>query len=273
MTEEEPKVQSEEDVFNTALKDLHDNPDTESLEEQPESGATEQEEKPQPVQEVEVDGEKVPLETIKEWKSGTLRLADYTRKTQELARERDRITLMRQALEDEFYNRKEYTPAPAQPNQYQPVSEEPLEFATPTEKRLYDELQQVKGAVGSLYERDKQERVRTIQAQIDDSINGFMKAHPDMNEDQVALVIEKSRELGMRKPSLATFEHVHRGMRDEAEIEKRAIEKYEAEKKKKPLAQMEPPSSIGAAPAMPDLSKLTEDQIYALMERDLKMHQ
>lgn len=38
-----------------------------------------------------IDGEDIPIETIKEWKNGNLRQSDYTRKTQELAAERERL--------------------------------------------------------------------------------------------------------------------------------------------------------------------------------------
>jgi hypothetical protein len=40
--------------------------------------------------EYEIDGEKVTPDQIKEWKMGNLRQQDYTRKTQEIARERQR---------------------------------------------------------------------------------------------------------------------------------------------------------------------------------------
>lgn len=36
----------------------------------------------------DIDGEKVPLETLKEWKNGYLRQSDYTQKTQTLAEQR-----------------------------------------------------------------------------------------------------------------------------------------------------------------------------------------
>lgn len=41
--------------------------------------------------EIDLDGEKVTLDQIKEWKSGHMRQEDYTRKTQELAAERNKL--------------------------------------------------------------------------------------------------------------------------------------------------------------------------------------
>lgn len=39
----------------------------------------------------EIDGEKIPVSQIKQWKSGHLMQSDYTKKTQELAKERERF--------------------------------------------------------------------------------------------------------------------------------------------------------------------------------------
>lgn len=44
--------------------------------------------KAEPAQAIEIDGEAVPIETIKEWRDQGLRQADYTRKAQALAEER-----------------------------------------------------------------------------------------------------------------------------------------------------------------------------------------
>jgi hypothetical protein len=41
--------------------------------------------------EIEIDGEKVRLDDVREWKKGSLRQSDYTRKTQELAAQRKQM--------------------------------------------------------------------------------------------------------------------------------------------------------------------------------------
>ena len=53
------------------------------------------------VGEIEVDGEKVSMETIREWKLGAMRQADYTRKTQAVAEQR-------KALESEINSVSEF---------------------------------------------------------------------------------------------------------------------------------------------------------------------
>ena len=61
---------------------------------------------PPPVSEIELDGiGKVTLDEIKEWRQGNLRQSDYTKKTQELARQREEL---QEALE--VYNYLQQNP-------------------------------------------------------------------------------------------------------------------------------------------------------------------
>lgn len=74
-------------------------------------------EQPEEVDEIDIDGEKVTLDDIREWKKWNLRQADYTRKTQELAREREEIERLKQPqtpandeaeAADQFLQSKDY---------------------------------------------------------------------------------------------------------------------------------------------------------------------
>lgn len=61
---------------------------------QPEAGTVnegQQGDMPPAPEEFEIDGEKVKLDDIREWKKGSLRQSDYTRKTQELAAQRKQM--------------------------------------------------------------------------------------------------------------------------------------------------------------------------------------
>lgn len=65
--------------------------------EQPEEGQAEPAEG-EPEQYIELDGEEVPLAQIREWKSGGMLQADYTRKTQVLAEQSKSVRQMEEAL-------------------------------------------------------------------------------------------------------------------------------------------------------------------------------
>ena len=67
------------------------------------SAATEEGEQDLPEEFVyDIDGEEVSLDTIKEWKAGTMKNADYTQKTQALAADRKALTEKSDAFEEKL---------------------------------------------------------------------------------------------------------------------------------------------------------------------------
>lgn len=273
MKEEEVGMQEGNDAYDAALADLKANTEPDGLPEgqQPDGAEPSKQGATEPSEPVfEIDGEKVPLSTLKEWKSGHMMQSDYTRKTQELKREKEQIELLRQALEDGLYGDVPAAPTkPAPADKYRNVPVEEPEFATPTEERLYRELQDVKGAVNSIFERQRIDNARAVNAKIDHAINTFAKAHPDLKPEQVNEVLRHANAIGVREARPDIFESVYRSMLDPADIEKRAYAKFVEEQKKKGHAALESPAGVSSETEQVDISGMDDEARFAAMVRDL----
>ena len=191
---------------------------------------------------------------------GYMRTADYTRKTQEAARIKAEAEAIREAS---LYMQPTYRPT-------QPAPTGEIEFATPTEKVLYDELQGLKGAVSGLeQQRDTQTRQQVFN-QIDGAIKGFKEAHADLTDEQIAGVIRIANEEGTR-PSAKAFERIYKAEYFDAKKERdsavAAYVKTLRDKKKAAVA----PSAEPAKPAeIPDVRTMSEEDIDKGMAEMLK---
>lgn len=268
--------------FDAAVNDLNSTTEPDGLpeSEQPSQAepATTTQGATEPAEPVfDIDGEKVPASTVKQWKSGNMMQADYTRKTQELAKEREQLTLMRQAFEESLYGENADLARP--PQQPKPTAgkfqnipvEENIEFSTPVEEKLYREVQELRGAVGSLYQRQRMEQVHAVNAKIDNAINSFMQTHPEVDSGRMNEVLARANKIGVRDATPESFEYVYRSMLDPADIEKRAIARYVDEQKKKAPAALESPAGVSSDAPVDDIRNLDEEGIYQRMLRDLRM--
>ena len=217
------------------------------------------------------DGTKVTAEQIQEMLGYDKRFkdtqADYTRVSQEkaeLARELMQMKYQQQAQQPVF--QPEYQAYQQQPFQPQQLEDN---YATETERRLAEELRGVKQRVQQIdYNnrlRDQADRARRA----DELVDSFRSNHGDLSEDEVAGVINKALDSG-------TFdlELVYRGMRDiESEreaIRKQAREELMADLKNKGKAKLEPAGAPTKEEPPLDVSKLSDEQIEALMTADAK---
>jgi hypothetical protein len=198
------------------------------------------------------DGE-VELEES-ELVKGYMRQADYTRKTQEVARAKAEAEAMREAMQ--FYQQ------PTEPV-YQPYKApigEP-EFQTPTEKMLYDELQTVKGQVGSLAKARDGDLRQNVYTKIDSELNGFKESHPELNEEQLTQIITIANEEGTR-PSKRAFERIYKAeFTDTKRIADEAVSAYIQTLREKKKAAVAPATEAGIVKPEPlDVRKLTDEQ-------------
>ena len=192
---------------------------------------------------------------------GYMRQADYTRKTQEAARLRAEAEAMREAMQ--FYQTEPvYTPP------YQAPAGEP-EFQTPTEKMLYDELQAVKGQVGSLAKAREGDLKRTVFNQIDSEIKGFREAHPELGEEQMLRIVSALNE-DDTKPTKRALERIYKAeFFDPQKIADEAIAKYTKALREKKKAAVAPSVESGNAKPEPlDVRNMTDEQRHDAMLRD-----
>jgi hypothetical protein len=193
---------------------------------------------------------------------GYMRQADYTRKTQEAARLKAEAEAMREAMA--FYQQ----PAPVyQP--YQAPAGEP-EFQTPTEKMLYDELQVVKGQVGSLASARDNDTRQSVYNKIDSELTGFREAHPELGEEQLTQIIKIANEEGTR-PSKRAFERIFKAeFTDPQKIKDEAIAEYVKTLRDKKKAAVAPSAEAGNAKPEPlDVRSMTDEQRHSAMLKEL----
>lgn len=218
---------------------------------------------PQEVRKLKValpDGE-VELDEA-ELVKGYMRQADYTRKTQEAARLRADAEAMREAMA--FYQ--------PEPPVYQPPYQAQIgepEFQTPTEKMLYDELQAVKGQVGSLAKAREGDLKRTVFNQLDSEIKGFREAHPELGEEQMLRIVSALNEDGSR-PTKKAFERIYKAeFIDPQKIADEAVAKYVKTLREKKKAAVAPSVEPGNAKPEPlDVRSMTDEQRHEAMLRD-----
>ena len=126
-----------------------------------ESEVKETTEEPAPISEYDIDGEKVKIDDIKEWRKGFLRQSDYTKKTQEVAR-------IRKENEDaiELYNFLRDNPDIAKQ----------LSEVAPTQKERAEKI--VNPQIDDL-------SYRLSYMQIENDINRLKASNPDFDEVEV----------------------------------------------------------------------------------------
>ena len=167
----------------------------------------------------EIDGEKVSLSTLKEWKANGLRQSDYTRKTQELAQQRKELESKQIPVQaDDDLER-----AKAILKQSGFVTREDLDA----------ERQKL------LNEQSEKERARQLESELSKNqsfssykpaIEAMMKIHPDKSIDEILVLggfIDQSKlEKANSRNEVWSF-----GQRQEKSIEKMSDEEYEEYRK------------------------------------------
>jgi len=287
LTEEEQEefsklLQEEEKTEEEKTEEVDDSGTPEKKEEQPEEKEEVKEEEPEePV--VELDGEKIPVSEVKEWKQGYLRQQDYTKKTQALADarkaiEQERIQLqeLRMMFEQMFGQQPTAQTPPAGMSPYQQPygvpqqpPEEEMQFATETEKRLYEELQQIKQAVGGLIQHQQVQVQKSALSYVENCINEFKAKHPNISEDEMAQVLERANNLGVM-PSVDAFDTIYKGMLDIEKIKQEAIKEYvEKELPKKQKAKLESSKELDREETE-SIEDLDENELFERMVQEFK---
>jgi len=239
------------------------------VEEQPTEDEQEQE------QMVEVAGEMVPISQVV---SGYMKNADYTQKTQALARDREQVEAMRQAL-DNFYAQDtppEFRPQPPT-QQYQRAQQqaEMPDFATPLEQQLWEQNQRTQQTLAELQQWKNNLTKQEVMRSVDNTLYGFKDAHPDLSEEQVVEISRtvRSRGLPYTKDS---FDLVHKATSAPSpeELRRQFIAEYEAEqkrlKKQQNAAALEPGNVPAGEEAPLDIRSLPDEKIDALMAEDFR---
>lgn len=225
----------------------------------------------EPKYEVKVRGE-VEKKTLQELKDGYSRMEDYTRSKQALAREQQELELARNAFMENYYqpNGTYYNPPQEQvATQRQPSTEEQPEFTTPTEERLYGEVQELRGAVGGILQRQELSNRQEVMDRVNGSINSFAEKHK-VSEEKMVEVLKRYNELGGTRPSVKAFEDIYDGMFDKKAIEEAAVKAHIERQKKKPLAALEPSGESKTEVEPVDVRKLSDDEMMDAMEKELK---
>lgn len=233
-------------------------PPQEEAEEEPPQGDEDEFELP--------NGEKVSRERLGELLTADKRFKDtqaaFTKAHQENARLYQELMAQRM-LQPQF---EQPTFTPEYPQQQQ---QEELQYATETEKRLGERLAEIEKRQAI---RDHEARVaaqRENQRRADDIVSKFRTAHPDLDDNAVATVLQRANAANTYDLDL-----VYSGMRDyNTEIEAAkaaAIEEYQAKLKEKKKAALETSDGGVKPPEEFDPTKLTEEQLHAVMVAKLK---
>jgi hypothetical protein len=203
----------------------------------PETGET----PPEP--EVELDGEKIPLSQVREYKKGYLRQSDYTKKSQEIAAQRKEIESLVQLAK--FLD--------ANP----PIAKGMIEY-------LNSLKQQGKGTEKKSPIEERLEKMESMLTQtqeasedkaLDAEIAGLKKQYPDFNEDAVLEAAEK-----WEIPDLeAVYLKLNRGNLEKTLKTKLEKEATETAKRKIPVEG----SAMGGIKTSPkkNVSELTYEEI------------
>jgi len=238
--------------------------------EQPDAG--DESDAPEPEQTFEVQGEQV---TIDELTKGYLRQQDYTKKTQEVARAREEAESIKAALE-RFYSEPaapEWQPERGQP---QPSEQGDIpEFATEAERRLWEKTQMLEKQTAELTQSYKRKQAQEQMQAIERTFDGFVEAHPDMPEQQIIEISRTVRERGLPYTP-ASFDLVSRAIAQPSieEVRKAAVAEYierqKVEKRKAEEAALEPGNAPAHDEPPPDIRKLPQETIDALMAQEFR---
>lgn len=283
----------EEDVVDQEIPNVWENPDltadekaklAEVFSDKEESAPVEKPEQKKEVEEPEItaddiEQEEKPSEPARKYKiklpegetevedselvNGYLRQQDYTRKTQELARQRAELDALREAMQ---YMQPELS----QPPTYKPEQGEQADFATPMEKRLYEELQSLRGTVSGLQVQRENESRKQIHDKIKGAIDGFKTAHPDLTDEQITQVIKIANDEGTMASTRA-FERIYKAEYLDINKEReKAVADYVKTLREKKKAAVAPSKEPGkTTEEKPDVRTMTDDQIREAMMKDL----
>lgn len=225
----------------------------------------------EPEQMFDVNGEQVP---ISELIGGYMKGSDYTRKTQELAVKREEAESMRAAV-DRFY---ESEPAPEwqpQPPAYGAEKPGLPEFATETERLLFEQNQKHEQALAALQNESKQRKQQEVLRSVDNTLFGFKDKHPDLADEQIVSISQVVRSKGLPYTQ-DSFDMVRKATMSpsEADVRKAAVAEYIAEQKalktKSEQAALEPGNVPAADNAPPDIRNLSQETIDALAAEDFR---
>jgi hypothetical protein len=211
---------------------------------------------------VKLDGVETEVDE-NELLSGYQLQAVSTKRFQEAARIKAEAEAMKEALS--FYQQPV---APVYQPYQAPTGE--IEFQTPTEKMLYDELQAVKGQVGSLASARDNDTRQSVFNKIDSELIGFREAHPELGEEQLTRIIQIANEDGTR-PSKKAFERIFKAeFTDPQKIKDEAIAEYVKTLREKKKAAVAPSAEVGNAKPEPlDVRNMTDEQRHAAMLKEL----
>lgn len=161
---------------------------------------------------IEIDGEKYTLDDIKEFKQGYLRQSDYTRKTQELARQRKENEY---ALE--LFNYLKANPYLVEVLKQQDMGSPMFNVA----QQLTPEMQKIQELEMHIAQRD-----------LDYEITQLKQKYPDFDEVKVLQEAEKR--------GITDLEFVYKALREVKQIDVERIKKEAIEESKKQiLAEIE----------------------------------
>ena len=222
----------------------------------------------------EVNGEQVP---VSELIGGYMKGSDYTQKTQELAVKREEAESMRAAV-DRFY---ESEPAPAEWQPQPPTglpSGEPTslpEFATETERMLFEQGQKQEQALAALQNESKQRKQQEVLQGIDRTLYGYKDSNPDLTDEQIVQISQtvRTRNYPYTQDS---FDMVRKATMSPSQddVGKAAVAEYIAEQKAEKAKGVQAALEPGSAPALseepPDIGNMTDEQRDALMLADIR---
>lgn len=218
----------------------------------------------------EVQGEQI---TIDELKSGYMKGADYTQKTQELARAREEAESIKAAVND-FYEQPgspEWQPEPPTPG----TDGEMPEFVTPLEKELWEKNKAIEQKVESIAKYQEMQAKQSRVEAVNQTLDGFMSAHPDINEAKVVEISRTVRTRGMPYTK-DSFELIAKAVAAPSleEVKAAAVAEYKAEQKaieeRGKNAALEPGTAPAHTDAPPDINSLSEAEVDALMAEEFR---
>lgn len=263
-TVETPEPTIEEFVAEMQAEETGEAESSETPTEQPAEAEAEQE------QTFEVQGQQL---TIDELKKGYMQESDYTRGKQELARMREEAEAMKAAV-DRFYETPaapEWTPQPPQGGEQPGLPE----FTTPFEKELWDKNQQTEQKVEAILEYQKRQATEGRVREVNQTLDGFISAHPELDESQVVEISRTVRTKGMQY-SPESFELVRAAVAspDAESIKAAAVAEYIEQQKrvkaKGDAAALEPGTAPAHAEAPPNIADMPQEQIDALMAEEFR---
>lgn len=283
----DPNAFSESEEFtddpegNLDDQEPSETPSTEGAEEAPQES----------VEMVTVGDRQVPRADIEAWEQGQMRQDDYTRKTQELARERGQIAADRAQIEatkrmfDEL-GVPQASPSPyvERPSPYQPAGVPgvmPGEegYVDPQVEALRQQVAQYGQEVDAIKRQNQINNMSRIKQSVDQADGEFRSWYKDHTGEEATPELMEGvygtmNRLEMRASDPDAFRTAWKSNVDLEQIKKEAgearLKEYLDSKKKDKTAAVEPSSApVGEAPKF-DPKKHTEEETFDAMTRDLK---